>query len=324
MIDLKLDHYIYFKKHIGVDGLLITGLPGTGKSQIGNYISGLCLKERKENFVVPFDVQCEFLNLKPYAKETIMILPEDVEFHYHNCDDIKYNTKKNVLRVNYDDLNIEKYLKRKEQTLVAIYDNHYRGNQLFERTNLWVKIAQQLLDRTYLLDNAVGLLFHEAGIYFPQVPIDKHWKSVKDFSELFVDFRKRLLRGIFISQRDKEINVNVRGKCMWHVYRKGYVSKEGNPKPIYKSTPFLALNQYHFMFGGLYTMDNVIGKLPEHNHNKRVIPITPMTEQQEPNNGTSMRDIYIKKLYNEIGWTQEYIADFVDLSQQHVSRIVKQ
>jgi hypothetical protein len=314
MIDLKLDHYISFKKHIGVDGLLITGLPGTGKSQIGNYVAGLCLKERKENFVIPFDVQCEFLNIKPYAKKTIMILPEDVEFHFHNFDESQ------VIRVDYSDLNVEKYLKGKQSTVVAIYDNHYRGNQLYQRTGLWVKIAQQLLDRTYLLDDAIGMLFHEAGIYFPQMPIDKHWKAVRDFSELFVDFRKRLLRAIFISQMDKEIINTVRGKCLWRIYRKGFVSMIGNPEPIYNTTPFLGLNQYHFLFGGLYTMDNEIDVLPEYNHKKRIIPkIT--TDIQENNDGSTMKDV-AKRLSN-LGWEQQPIADLIGKHQSTVSRYLK-
>lgn len=311
MIDLKLNHYINFKKHIGVDGMIITGLPGTGKSQIANYILGLCLKERKENFIIPFDVQCEFLNVAPYAKKLIILMPEDIEFHFHNFD------KSKVKRIDYEDLSIEKYLRDQDSTLIAIYDNHYRGNQLFERTNLWVKIAQQLLDRTYSLDNAIGILFHEAGIYFPQMPIDKHWKAVRDFSELFVDFRKRLLRGIFISQLDKEILNTIRGKCLWRIYRKGFVSKEGNPKPIYKSTPFLGLNQYHFLHGGLYTMDNEIGRMPEYNLNKRVIPITPMV-QEEDNNGSQLKGIAIR--LSDLGWDQQSIADIIGKHQSTVSR----
>lgn len=315
---ILLDDYIYFKRHIGVDGLLITGLPGSGKSNMANGIVGICLKERKENFVIPIDRQCEFLNILPYANDYIIILPniddkKEEAFHFHN-----FKHKDKIIYVDYDNLDISDYLDNTTQgRVIAVYDNHYRGKLLSKRAELWVTIAQQLLDRTYLLDNAVGLLFHEAGIYWPEMPIEEHWRAVKDFSELFVDFRKALIRGIFVSQMDKEIKHTVRGKCYWRVYRKGHISKTGNPEPIYNTTKKLALNEYHFYFSGIYTMYNEIDKTPEFNHNVRVVPkIFPKFDDK--NSKSSLVDIAIK--LRERGWEQGEIGEVIGRDQSTVSR----
>jgi len=320
-MDFRIDDYVYFKRHIGVDGLLITGLPGSGKSNQANGIVGICLQERGENFVIPIDRQCEFLNVLPYAKEYEIILPDINEkkadaFHFH-----KFKYEKNVTYVDYDDLDINDYLNEDSKgKVVAIYDNHFRGKLLHKRSLLWVKIAEQLLDRTFSLENAVGLLFHEAGIYFPEMPIEQHWRAVKEFSEMFVDFRKALIRVILISQMDKEIKHTIRGKCFWRIYRKGFVSKTGNPEPIFKTTQKLALNEYHFFFSGGYSMYNVVDKTPEYNHHVRIVPHA----FPKPDEADIIPDMkMVARKLSDRGWQQSEIGELLNKHQSTISRMIK-
>lgn len=266
MINIGIKQWINYKPSVGVEALHMIGLPGTGKSNMSTSLYNKCLN-RGEFLIMPGDRFCEWRHypFHPNFQTKIKILiPENVDIHYHNFKQNGWFEE-----TNYDKLDILTYLDEKTRLLV-IYDQHI---PVPERSLLWVKVLEQLINRIEYLDLAMGLLFHEAGILFPEYASGNQWRAVKKFSELFVETRKGLVRTLLISQLDTEIESTIRKKCLYACIRKAKLSRSvGWPKPLIKAAPFTKLNEYHWCWGGLYNRKNTITKFQEKKNIFKMIP----------------------------------------------------
>jgi hypothetical protein len=195
-------------------------------------------------------------------------------------------------------------------------------------THCFNDIATQILFRTYTLEKPIVLLFHEAGVFFPQISLKEHWRETYIFNQLNVDIRKGLIRLILISQLDKEILNTVRSKQYWVIYKKGKYS-DGVPEPIRKNTVYYDVSQYCIAYGGIYTPRNTITKLKESKTVWKMIPVDDPLEYCINNNLIELKKTdnqylailkgVVKVLYNE-GRTQQNIAEIVKKDQSTVSR----
>lgn len=270
MKNIGIKDWINYNKNVGVEGLHMIGLPGTGKSNMSTGLAQKCL-QKEELLVMPGDRFCEWRHFPFHPKfptKIRILVPKDIDIHYHN-----FKPNGWFHEVDYSELNIFDYLD-KDHKLLVIYDQHL---PLSERAKLWTHYAEQLLNRDIFLETAIGLLFHEAGIYFPEFASGDQWRAIKKFSELFVEFRKGLVRTQLVSQLDTEIESTIRKKCMYACIRKTKLSRSGGwPKALVKKTPFTALNEYHWVFGGLYNRNNTITKFFEKKTIFKMIPRSSM------------------------------------------------
>lgn len=240
---------------------------------------------------MPGDRFCEWRHFPYHPKfptKMIVLVPNNVEVQYFPSKE-KVQQLGTWYEVDYSDLNVLHYLDD-DHRLVVIYDQHLR---LASRTKLWAHVVTQLLNRDpgMLDQKAVGLLFHEAGILFPQNAVGQQWLAVDEFSERFVECRKGLVRNMMVSQIDTEIESTIRGKCMYGIIRKSTLNKSW-PKLVRKVAPFTALNQYQLVLGkGLYLLDNQVGAFYE---KKSIFKMVPMhlidgglTSQDPPEKNSS-------------------------------------
>lgn len=271
MIDIGIKDWIDYNPNVGTEQLHMIGLPGTGKSNMSAGLFQKCLGKKNEFLVMPGDRFCEWRHFPFHPKfptEIKILVPKDIDIYYHNF-------KKNgwFEDIDYENFDIMNHLNEKNRLLV-IYDQHL---PMAERTGLWAKIAVQLLNRIEFIDVAIGLLFHEAGNYFTEYASGAHWKNIKSFSESFVEFRRGLIRTILVSQLDTEIESTLRKKCVYACIRKAKLSRSvGWPRPLVKRSPFTALNEYHWVFGGLYNRGNTINKFYEKKNIFKMIPQVSM------------------------------------------------
>lgn len=283
MLNIGIKDWIHYNPNVGVEQLHMIGLPGTGKSNMSTGLAQKCL-QKGELLIMPGDRFCEWRHFPFHPRfptKIRILIPKDVDIFYHNF-------KRNgwFHEVDYNELNIFDYLD-KDHKLLVIFDQHL---PLSERAKLWTNYAEQLLNRDTFLEVAIGLLFHEAGIYFPEFGSGDQWRAIKKFSELFVEFRKGLVRTILVSQLDTEIESTIRKKCMYACIRKTKLSRSGGwPKALVKKTPFTALNEYHWVFGGLYNRNNTITKFFEKKNIFKMIPRPSM-------NGVPKRGIVREKV----------------------------
>ena len=270
-IDINIDSWINYNKAVGVEGLHITGLPGTGKSNMANLLAWYCL-QKGEHLLLPGDRFCEWRHFLDYPStcrvKVIVPSSEMVELKYHpeKIEDykifIKLDSYENIVE------EVNKVLKEDTPTVLAIYDACFKPA---DRAALWVILVENLINRFYHIDKAIGILFHESGNYWPEMARSNHWKAVDDFCSLFVDCRKGLVRPIIISQLDAEVETRIRGKCMVKVHRKGWGSRK-LPTPLKESIPFTAINEYQYQYGGLYVRYNTIDLFKEKKIIYKIIP----------------------------------------------------
>lgn len=283
-IDITIRDWIDYKPNVGVEMLQVSGLPGYGKTSMGNTLILECAT-KGESWVIPGDRFCEWRHFHKYSliEEIIVIIPLGLDIYYHgdllNKWKLNNNTDIRFVELDYAKINIMDYLPDDGKVrMVAVFDAHYKINK---RSWLWVNISNQLINRTTHLDKCIGILFNEAGILFPQNAQGDHWKAVAEFATTIVDARKGLLRLIFISQIQTEIMDTVRKKCMFKVFRKGWVAKD-EPKAIRKAAPFTARNEYHLSCGGLYCKSNTIDKFIEEKEISKMIPSIIINETSLP------------------------------------------
>jgi hypothetical protein len=315
---------INYKPNVGTDYLHVIGNPGWGKTALANMLAIYCLK-KGENFIIPGDRFCEwrhFFNYPKTVKKITLIIPDDVGIHYHNFPEDPQNIYRipfEIIKVDYRELNILDYIPPKASGhVIAIYDAHFRGKTLWRRADLWVRISSQLLDRTIHLEKAIGMIFNEAGILFQQMASDKHWTAVHEFAELLVDFRKGLLRPFFISQIKTEVESTIREKCNWKIFRKGSASSR-EPRPLQKSVPFSARDEYHIVFGGLYLMNNRIDAFTEIKQVWKMIPLGEPREYEEKQKaGYSDKYKVLTVRLKESGLfkTNKLLAEYVGISEK--------
>lgn len=272
-IDFNIMDWINYRPNVGVEGLHITGLPGTGKSNMASALAVYCMK-KGEHVVLPGDRFCEWRHFLEYDKtcKVKVIIPSEKMCELTSVPDELTERFYFIPLDDYKDLDIIKIIKHKnpdnKPTVLAIYDACFR---IQNRARLWVHILEQLLNRTTFLDQAITMLFHEAGIYWPQMPLQGHWKYVDEFSSLFVDCRKGLVRPILVSQLDNEVHHTIRDKCMVRIHRKGFGSKK-LPEPLRRVIPYTALNEYQIQYGGLYVRHNLVAYFKEKKILFKIIP----------------------------------------------------
>ncbi|MHA2327369.1 MAG: hypothetical protein ACXACR_02510 [Candidatus Hodarchaeales archaeon] len=262
MTNLSIKNWIKYKPSVGVEQAHMIGYPGTGKSNMSAGLYQKCL-QRGEGLVMPGDRFCEWRHY-PYhpqfpCKMTV-IIPKGVELFYYP-DQEQVQQLGEWVEKDYNNLDVFEFLDD-DYRLLVIYDQHLR---LASRTALWANIITQLLNRdpSILKQKAIGMLFHEAGILFPQNAIGQQWRAVDEFSERFVECRKGLVRIMLVSQIDTEIESTIRGKAMYGIIRKATLNKSW-PQLLRKVSPFTPINQYQLCLGkGLYLLDNNVEEFYE-------------------------------------------------------------
>ena len=273
--DLGIRKWINYDPNVGVEGLHMIGLPGTGKSNMATGLMLQCLK-KGESMIMPGDRFCEWRHYPFHPKfqwKIKILIPKDTPISYVNFEPNGW-----FKEVDYADLDVFDHLQNGVRLLV-IYDQHLR---LQHRTAVWVKVLTQLLNRTEHLEEAIGLLFHEAGIYFSEFSSGDQWRAIKDYSELFVETRKGLVRNLIVSQLDTEIESTIRKKCMFACIRKTKLSRTiGWPKPLIQAAPFTPINRFHWVEGGLYNRSNTIAKFFEKKLIYKMIPRISLSKAGE-------------------------------------------
>lgn len=286
MTNVSIKDWINFNPRVGTEAMHMIGYPGSGKSNMATGLMQKCL-QKGEYLVMPGDRFCEwrhFIYHPKFPTRMTAIVPKGLEIFYYP-DKEKVQQLGEWIEVDYDELDIFDYITDKRRLLV-IYDQHLR---LASRCELWVRILEQLVNRIKFVETAVGLLFHEAGILFPQSATGKHWGHVNKFSELFVETRKGLVRTVLVSQIETEIESTIRGKCLYACIRKSYLSKSW-ARLVRKVAPFTALNEFQLVIGrGLYQLDNTIDCFFEKKLILKMIPVQLIDE------GTGKRDHQKKK-----------------------------
>jgi hypothetical protein len=309
----------------GVEGLMIYGVPKSGKSNMARRIDKDCMIRYEENLIMPGTVNCEWRNLLYHQDKPVrdykILLPEGIEFKDHN---LTPEIKKHLEYKNFDNINVADYLEDQKQFLLVIYDNHFRDLLFYKRVEIWNEVARQLIDRTYSLETPIGLTFDEAGVYFPQIALSEHYSEVYRFSNLVVDFRKNNIRFKGISQLDTEVLNTISLKQYWTVLRKGVYSKR-IPRKARRVTPFYAIDQYTILEGGIYTSGNRVVKMKESDYMMKIIPQTMPEESTKQDKKLTkvmeQRDNAIKAL-NDLGRKQRQIKEITGLSLTRVNEIL--
>lgn len=268
-INISILDWIDYRPNVGVEAAHIIGLPGTGKSNMASALAVYCMK-KGEHLVIPGDRFCEwrhYLNYRNTCRVKV-IAPTKKMCELTPVPEDLLESSYFIFKDSYQDLDVMSYLDNDKPTVLAIYDACF---SIIDRSRLWVEILQQLLNRTKFLDKAITVLFHEAGIYWPEMARGDHWKYVDDFANLFVDCRKGLVRPILVSQLENEIESTIRGKCMVRIHRKGFGSRK-LPVPLRKVIPYTALNEYHYQYGGLYVRRNLVEYFKEKKILYKIIP----------------------------------------------------
>lgn len=287
MKGVSLVDYVTDDIRDGVEGLNIHGVPKSGKSNMATGICDQLMNAYGENLIIPGDLNCEWRHFvsNKSVDDYIVLIPEELEGNIEllNVD------KSHLDYIDYSELDIKNHLLMKDESektnfMLVIYDAHFQGSEFYRKIVLWNKIAKQLIRRTYLLYTPIILLFHEAGVYFPQISIGKHFEEIYNFSQYLVDFRKSKIRAILISQLDSEIVNTIWYKNYWSIYRKGRYSKRV-PSDIRDQTPFYGITKYCISHGNLYTPNNIVKKYNECSDMWKMINTIDVEEGKNGNNG---------------------------------------
>lgn len=278
--NLSIKNWIKYRPNVGVEQAHMIGYPGTGKSNMSTGLFQKCL-QLGEGLVMPGDRFCEWRHYPYHPKFptnlTVLIPKKPDLFYYPDKETVQRRGR--WFEVDYKDLDVFDFLDE-DNRLLVIYDQHLR---LPSRSKLWANILGQLLNRdpTILREKAIGMLFHEAGVLFPQNAIGLQWRAVDKFSELFVETRKGLVRVMLISQIDTEIESTIRGKALYAIIRKSTLGKSW-PKLVRKVAPFTPLNGYQLVLGkGLYLLDNEIDAFFEKKSIFKIIPTSLIDEVKD-------------------------------------------
>jgi DNA-binding transcriptional regulator YiaG len=307
-----ITEWVSYHPNVGTEGLQVVGIPGSGKSNLSNRLVLECLVTNNENFIIAGDRFCEFRHFYRYPKyinKIILLLPDNVDlvFYPDNIQDLVSQQKiETVIEyVDFNALNIMDYITEEtERNLIVVYDNHFFGLNLWRRGELWVRIVKQLLERTVLLEQAIGILWHEAGILWQQQGSGDHWKAIHEFSELVVECRKGLVRLVLVGQIETEIESTIRKKLGYVVYKQGSASRQA-PELVQKIAPFQARHEFIVRRLGLYTKGNVAEKFEELKKIWKIIPIGEPNFDEEENEeeDSEQVDQLIEKTIKERNFT---------------------
>jgi len=318
-------------ENIGVMGLHVFGFPGSGKSNFSNNLLAHCLLQGDMG-LIRGSMNCEWRHFTLYDHKINLLVPEEI---YDKTKDIKdqidcINCKFETVNLDSFDHNDFHIIDHLEQgQLLVIYDAAF---SLPSRGWFWADIFEQLVNRTEKYDVPVTFLEHEAGVLFPEIALSEskkaqnHWLAVNRICELFVDFRKNLIRPILISQLASEINHRLRDKCLYTVIKKGIAGKH-YPEEVRQEAPHQRVDQYTVTIGKeIYTRYNDAEKFLEISRMWKMVPhkeieLQSMIEEAK-DKGLTKRDEAIVRMYKTGDFTQEQLADYFGLTQSQISKII--
>lgn len=297
---MKVDiwEFINEKPHIGTEALHVMGLPGTGKSLLAMGVFRLCIKKGDKG-LVHGDRFCEwrhYYNYRETFKKIRILIPQEMYPLDEHIAMIRIPTiaKNDMYKEDFSKLDITKHLE--ECDLVIVYDAPY---DISSTAWLWVNIFRQCIGRysMELVDKSITYLCHESGVYWPEVALSEsklaknHWWAVNTFAELFVYFRKALIRPILVSQLESEIKWQIRHKCMYKVFKQGETAG-ASPRPLRRATAKLLINQFNLQVGGpqgLYQRWVPVSKFTESKEVWKMIPKTLLTFGDKEHNGKKIK-----------------------------------
>lgn len=245
-----VEKFIEYNPKVGVDSLHMFGYPGSGKSVHGNSIVLHCVGNG-EMGLMPGDLYCEwkhFVNYPKSIKKIKVLVPENAEIEKINFSDSKFHQVEEIL-IPFPPKNINQYIE--PYTIVVVYDRCYTN---YDRTRLWYEIFKQVNLRIINHDKVICFFDHEAGVRFPQTASKdgEQWKNVEEIANLFVDFRKGLIRCIFLTQLENELYYKIKNKCIWKIVRMAVPSKFSVTKAIRKYALSMRRDMFHIFYGGYY------------------------------------------------------------------------
>lgn len=292
-IDISIRDLVEFDPDIGTESCHIFGSMGSGKSNFGYGVILTALLDRNEFAIMPGDVACEWRHFPKHSDYNLgitVIVPEGVDIFYssgtkenENDGELKRLRKSSgwFEEVDYETLEVFKYLK-KDKPLLVIYDQHLK---IADRSKLWGVVLEQVVRRHVEMHRAINFLMHEAGVLFPESARGKHWSNIKDFGETFVETRKMGVRVFFISQLETEIEYTIRRKCNFKIVKKSFLRGE-YAKPVRKSAPFLRVDEYIIVYGGMYRLDNDFKETDEYKSIWKMVPPIAKKNNEVENNFT--------------------------------------
>lgn len=271
---MKIDsikRWMYHDHDIGTEALQIDGAPGSGKSNMANMLMSWLLLEG-ECGITRATNHCEWRHFINYSHPIRLLYPIELE---GIIEEIGFKLEKLAYSndFSYGTFSSDEPLDIVDQLqpgrLLAIYDGGYT---LGTRGWLWADVFDSLVKRNVLIDTVITWLDHEAGILLPEIALstsksaESHWRAVNKVAELFVDFRKNLIRPIMVSQEETEIYHRIRGgsKCFYHIHRRGGLPKWYSNQ-VKRAAPRLRIDQYISTVGRgeIWTLNNQIAKFKE-------------------------------------------------------------
>lgn len=260
--------FIWYPPQIGVEGLHIWGFPGSGKTNLGMTLAEMCMAETGDKLLLRGDRFCEWRHFMSCGYPMHLVIPKEVEDQLHpvniDLEDWATEPQFTVSYLPHDKIDVVDLLLN--TTILVLYDACFA---LAAKGWFWAKVFEQLVNRTQLENTVITYLDSEAGILLPEIALSEskkargHWRAVNKVCELFVDFRKGLIRPILISQLEAEINHRIRMKCLFNIIKQGVVGK-GFPLQVVRDAPNQRVDQFIIAVGKqLYTRGNVAPKYPE-------------------------------------------------------------
>jgi hypothetical protein len=294
----SIQRWMYHDEDIGTEALQIDGAPGSGKSNMANLLMSWLLL-RGECGITRATNHCEWRHFMNYTHPIKLLYPEELKDIVKpigfTFEELKKSPDFSIDTFPSDEpLDIVQYLEPKQ--LLAVYDGGYT---LGTRAWLWADVFDSLVKREELIDTPIAWLDHEAGILLPEIALstsksaESHWRAVNKVAELFVDFRKNLIRPIMVSQEETEIYHRIRGssKCFYHIHRRGGVAKWYSDQ-VKHAAPRLRIDQYISTVGKgeIWTLNNIIEKFREIKKRYKMIVKTKeeikyLPEEEEEHNG---------------------------------------
>lgn len=270
----SIDAFIKFNPSVGTDSMHIIAYPGQGKSVQATGIMIRCIWNG-EMGIMPGDRFCEWRHLDNYDIDIKVLVPTGV--HIDTIHLPKKFNEDTWIRVNYDELKIIDYMEPGK--LVVVYDRCFNR---VDRVRLWTELMKQLSGRLTYHDVPVVYLDHEAGVTFPEMRSGKLWQAVEDFVTLFVDFRKALIRCIFLSQIESELHRGLGSKTLWKIFRLSRPSKGSVGCEVRKYIRRTRRDTYHIFFGGIYEPFKSNPKIKEKKYIWKMIPRDIITYGESP------------------------------------------
>jgi len=258
----SIKNFIKFNPSVGVDSMHITAYPGMGKSVQATSIMIQCI-DNGEMGIIPGDRFCEWRHMDNYEIDIKVLVPEGAEITHLNMP--KKFQEWEV--IDYDTMDIMDYLEPGK--LLVVYDRCFSR---VDRARLWTDLMKRTSGRIKYHDIPVCYVDHEAGITFPEKRSGKLWLAVEEFVTLFVDFRKALIRCIFLSQIESELHNELRNKMLWKIYRLSMPSKSSIGKAVRKFVRRTRRDTYHIFFGGIYEPFRSSPKIKEKKTIWKMIP----------------------------------------------------